>query len=190
MSVPVKDPLDLVWILDVSRSMGRSYETFKPSKLSAAKEAIAYASSRLLERRGCRVGLVAFHGRALPLLHPTDNFDILLATLSMISYLGEGSAGGDAVVEAVRMLRVSGRMKRAVMLTDAGFNMGVPMQLAALYARNVGVRVDIVTLGAMPGEAVTKALSEAAGSTGGKWVHASTIDELFKHVMEVIGVEA
>ena len=188
--VLLKDPLDLVWVLDVSRSMGRSYETFKPSKLSSAKEAIAYASSRLLERRGCRVGLVAFHGRALPLLHPTDSFDTLLATLSMVNYLGEGSAGGDAVVEAVRMLRVSGRMKRAVMLTDAGFNMGVPMQLAALYARNVGVRVDIVTIGATPGEAVTKVLSEVTGATGGRWVHASTVDELFKSILEVVGVEA
>jgi Ca-activated chloride channel family protein len=179
---------DVVWALDVSRSMGRSYETFRPSKLSVAKEAIAYASGRLLERRGYRVGLVVFHGRAVPVLHPTDSIDMLLSTLAMINSLGEGSAGGDAVAEAVKMVRRSGRKRRVVMVTDAGFNTGIPLPIAAVYARNAGVVLEIVTIGARPGEQTTKMLQDAATLTGGSWRHAQTQDELYKILLEVVGI--
>lgn len=182
------EPVDLVWVIDISKSMGRGQDSFKPSKLSAAKEAVAYASSRLLEVRGSRVGIVLFHGRALPVLHLTDSLDMVISTLAMVKTVGEGSAGGDAIVEAVKMLRLSGRRRRAVMLTDAGFNTGIPVDVAAIYARNSEVRVDAIILSSRPGEQGLRALSEVAKATGGVVRQASSPDELFKVLMEVLGL--
>ncbi len=182
--------LDLVWALDLSKSMARAHGELRPSKLDAAREAIALGSSRILDKPGGRAALVGFHDRAFPLLPPTQNYKSLLETLSMLKAVGEGSAAGDGVVEAVKLVRRSGREKRVVVVSDGGFNAGIPLPLAAIYARNSGVSIHFIIVGDPPGEGLKRLLDEATESTGGSWTHVGRAEDLARAVREVLPPEA
>ena len=180
--------LDLVVVLDVSPSMRKSHEHMKPSKLSVAKDALAYAVTRLLENApGTRVGLVAFYGYAYPVLPLTSDSREFVKAIAAVTVAGSGSAPGSGVLEAVKLLRRSVREKRVLLVTDGGFNEGVRLDHAALYARNTGVRVDIVTIGEEPrgDRAVIEATIKL---TRGIWAHATTKQELYKALARILGL--
>jgi len=141
-------PADVVFVLDSSLSMGRQYSDFRPNKLKASAEVVARVARLAMEKRGDRVGVIVFNAHVIPLLHPTNNFEVLVRTLAAVGHVGEGSAPGDAVIEAVKMLRGTlHREKLVVAITDGELNVGAPLSLAALYAANSGARLCIVVIG-------------------------------------------
>jgi len=180
---------DLVIALDVSPSMGRPAERVRPSKLSAARDALAYAVARLLEREPtARVGLVVFYRHAYPALPLTSDPHLFARTLALARVLGPGTAPGDALIESVKLLRRSGRGRRVLIITDGGFNEGVRLDYAAYYARNSSIPVDIVTVGDGVPDRGKELVEATAKMTGGRWVHASTREELYSTIALLLGV--
>ncbi|GAB6147675.1 vWA domain-containing protein [Stetteria hydrogenophila] len=165
-------PIDLVFAVDISPSMGKPHEGFKPSKLSVVRDALAYVGSRLLGSGLARLGLVVFYRYAFPILPLTRDKQRFLSTLPLIKVGGSGTAAGNGLIEAVKLLRGSVREKVAVVITDGGLNEGVNISHAAIYARNMGVRTYIVSLAEGPKGSARRAIEEAAKITGGAWLHA------------------
>lgn len=170
---------DIVFVVDISPSMGKPFEGFKPSKISAVRDALAYVGSRLLELGTARVGVVVFYRYAFPILPLTTEKSKLLSTIPLLKVGGSGSAAGNGLIEAVKMLRRSVRERVAVVISDGGFNEGIKVDHAAIYARNMGVTVHIVTLAEGPKGAVRDMIQAAASITKGSWVHCEDRQELF-----------
>lgn len=179
--------IDAVIALDVSPSMGRPSEGLKPSKLAVARDAVAYAASRLLEASPrARLGLLLFYRHAYPLLPPTSDRGLIAKALALVRVLGPGTAPGEAVVEAVKMLRGSRRRRRVVIVTDGGFNEGVRLDYTAYYAAASGVEVDIATLGEEPPKRDRELIVATAKRTGGRWLHAPSRDEAYRALAELL----
>jgi len=141
-------PADVVFVIDSSLSMGRQYSDFRPSKLKASAEVVARASRLAMEKHGDRVGVVVFNANVIPLLYPTSDYRKLVRTLAAVGHVGEGSALGDAVIEAVKMLRGAlHRDKLIVAISDGELNVGAPLSLATLYAANSEASLCIVVIG-------------------------------------------
>jgi len=139
---------DYVFVIDISPSMGKSYQDCKPSKLQAVKEILAYNVSRVLDEiRGLRTALVVFYGLAFPVLMPTEDLKLFLKSISLLEIGGPGSAPGNGLIEAVKVVRRSKREKEVVLITDGGFNEGIRLDHAAIYAKNANVKVHIIALG-------------------------------------------
>lgn len=181
--------VDAVAVIDVSLSMGKGYGDLLPSKLEAAKEAVAFIAGRLLSSRPSRLGVVVFHDRAFPLIPLTSDYKLIIRGLSELDFTGEGSAGGDGIVEAVKMLRLISRRRVVAVITDAGFNAGIPLEAAALYSKNMGVDLTIITVGQKP-QGDQRASIESAVRRGARWIHASRKIELLNAVRVAFGVEA
>ncbi|MEB2835968.1 MAG: VWA domain-containing protein [Desulfurococcales archaeon] len=178
---------DTVIALDVSPSMGKPSERIRPSKLSVARDALAYALSRLLSRvPRARVGLVVFYRRAYPLLPLTSDARAALKALSLARILGSGTAPGEAVIEAVKLLRRSHREKSVLLVTDGGFNEGIHLEYSAYYARYSGVRLDVATLGEEPHGRDRASIEEAVKLTGGTWLHASKREEVYSVLSKIL----
>lgn len=180
--------LDVVAVIDISLSMAKSQGDLLPSKLEAAKEAVAHAAHRLLDGKSSRLGVVVFHDRAFPLVPLTRDYKRFISGLAKLTFTGEGSAAGDGIVEAVKMLRRSPRPRLVAVFTDAGFNAGVPLEAAAVYASNMQVSLTIVTLGRQP-SGDERELLEGLSRHGARWIHASTRPELLVATRKALGVE-
>ncbi len=176
--------IDTIIVIDISLSMGKGYGDLRPSKLDAAKEAALVAADRILESKSNRLGIVVFYGRSLPILPLTRDKKKIVKTLYRVNFTEEGSAPGDGIVDAVKMLRGSkqGRIKGVLLITDGDINLGVPLEAALLYAHNSGVFIYTITLGDKPKtEDLYKRLMERYG-----WVykHASTKNQLLSAIIE------
>jgi Ca-activated chloride channel family protein len=173
--------MDVVVALDVSPSMARPTEHVKPSKLSVARDALAYAVSRMLTRNPtARVGLVLFYGHAYPVLPLTNDLRAFSRTLALAKVLGSGTAPGDALIASVKMLRRSVGERRVVIVTDGGFNEGIRLDYAAYYAKNSSVVVDVVTIGDEPPGKDRGVIEATVKLTGGRWMHAVTREDLYR----------
>ena len=139
-------PRDYSIALDISLSMGEPFSDMIPSKLQASKEAIAFLAGRVTGR-GSRIALTLFHGKPIPVLPLTNDYKLILRALSDVNFTGEGSALGDGIVEAIKMLRASrGNDRIVVVLTDGGVTEGIPVRASILYAKYTGVPVRILVL--------------------------------------------
>jgi len=182
-------PRDVVLVLDLSISMKKPVGSFVPSKLSAMLGAVGQAARFVLGESKNRVGLVGFFAFVVPLLEPTDDYDKIVATLARIDYTGEGSALGDAIIEAVKLLRRSYREKQVIVVTDGELNVGSPLELASLYARNSGVTTCIITMGFREKVPLREKLEEVAAQGLIRWKHASSVEELSRHLLNCLGEE-
>jgi Ca-activated chloride channel family protein len=177
---------DVVFVVDISPSMGKPHEGFKPSKISVVRDALAYVGSKLLEGNATRVGIVVFYRYAFPILPLTTDKSKFLSTIPLIKVGGSGSAAGNGLVEAVKLLRKSVRERVAVIVTDGGFNEGIKVDHAAVYARNVGVKAYIVTVAEGPKGAVKEMIQSAANITGGAWIHVTSRQSLFSTLLSIL----
>jgi len=128
--------------------MGEKYNDLTPRKIDATRDVLAYTATKLVDAKALvRIGITVFFSRAYPLIGLTRDREIITRSINRLRVLGEGSAPGDGLIEAVKMLRRGGGTKKAIIVTDGGFNEGVPLDIAALYAANSNVVVDVVVLG-------------------------------------------
>ncbi len=176
---------DLVLIVDISPSMGKSYQDLKPSKLQSVKEALAYFAPKVVEQKKVRVGIVAFYGIAFPVLDLSEDRRKIIRAISLLDIGGAGSAPGDGLIEATKMLRSSVRKKRALLLTDGGFNEGIRLDYAALYASNSGVRVDIIVVGE-PEKGDKEVIDLTTKLTGGAFYEVRNKSELFSTLTKCV----
>lgn len=175
---------DLVYVIDASLSMGKGVADFRPSKLAAVIESVANDASFKIRMLQARVGIVAFFGVAFPILPLTGNLELVMKSLSLIEQTGEGSAPGDAIIEAAKLLRGSIRNKTIILITDGDLNMGAPIELAALYAHNNGITTCIITIGGSKDRIKIYNQLDFLSRVGLlKWMHATSKVEMI-HALE------
>lgn len=139
--IPVRDA-SVVICIDTSGSM-RSTDIV-PSREIAARNATQSFVDALPE--GTRVAVVAFSSAALPLSALTDDRNALHDAVDRIPPANGGTAIGDALATAARLLPPQG--KRAIVLvTDGVNNTGQdPVQAAATIGA-AGIAIDTVGIG-------------------------------------------
>ncbi len=177
---------DVVFVVDISPSMGKPYEGFKPSKISVVRDALAYIGSKLLDGNATRVGIVVFYRYAFPILPLTSDKSKFLSTIPLVKVGGSGSAAGNGLIEAVKLLRRSVRERVAILLTDGGFNEGIKVDHAAIYAKNMSVKAYIVTIAEGPKGSVKEMIQSAASITGGAWIHVTSRQSLFSTLTSIL----
>jgi len=161
--------------------MRKSYNDFIPSKLETVKEVLVHIISRLIEENNdMRVGAVAFYGSALPLLPLTRDKKSVIDTLSRLRILGEGSAPGNGLVEAVKLMRRARGFKKTIIVTDGGFNAGIPLDIAALYARNMAVKTSIIVIGSQVKDTDIYYIDKTIRYCGGSKYFVETKSELLQ----------
>jgi len=171
-------PKDIVFVVDASLSMVKQYNDFRPSKIEASLEIIGRVSRiRIIQYRD-RIGLILFNAFVIPLLHPDSDYNKIVTTLSQAKFSGEGSALGDAIIEAVKMLRhVDHRGKLVVAISDGELNIGSPLELAALYANNSGVALCIIVIGRRKRYQIRDSLERLSGYKMLVWHEVDTVSE-------------
>jgi Ca-activated chloride channel family protein len=199
-----REDATVVLAVDVSRSMGAT--DVKPSRLLAARAAAAAFLAKVPKK--FRVGLVSFGSRAVVVVPPTEDRELVRAGLRTLRP-GEGTAIGDAVSLAARLgLRQRSSDGKtppiSVLLISDGARDGgrVTPQAAAQRAKRLRVPVYTVLVGTQNG-VVEKTLTGGfrqiirvppspdtlrmlARATGGQFFTA-TDDQRLRDVYEKLG---
>lgn len=189
--------IDIVLALDVSGSMAA--EDFKPkNRLAVAKDVVGRF---IANRRGDRIGLVAFAGVSITKCPLTTDYPVLLSLLASVELgqLEDGTAIGNALANCANRLRSSKvKSKVIILLTDGVNNRGeiAPIDAADIarrlkikvYAIGAGTRgmapypVDDPALGRryvqVPVEIDDELLKTIAAKTGGTYFRATDKDSL------------
>lgn len=189
--------IDIMLVLDISSSMAA--EDFTPNnRLYAAKDVIKKFIS---ERKGDRIGLVLFAGKAFTQCPLTVDYEVLSAFLERaeIGLIEDGTAIGMAVATGTNRLRDSkAKSKVMILLTDGVNNRGeIDPVTAAKLAKAVGLKIYTVGAGTngyapvpirdpifgtrrarMKVEIDEKTLEEVAEITGGQYYRATDAETL------------
>ncbi|MGM0599948.1 MAG: vWA domain-containing protein [Candidatus Rifleibacteriota bacterium] len=148
--------IDIMISLDVSGSMAA--EDFKPNRLKAAKKITENFITGLVDHR---IGLVVFAGLSLTQCPLTIDYGVvteLLSRASLQMIKADGTAIGDAIVNAVYKFDVAKDKKRdrvIVLLTDGEANAGAvdPLE-AAKIASDKSVKIYTIGVGSIDGAAI------------------------------------
>jgi Ca-activated chloride channel family protein len=152
VSVP-REEATIVLTLDVSRSMKAT--DVEPTRLEAAKAAAKAFIADVPEK--FRIGVVTFATRAVVALPPTDDRELVAASLDTLK-TGEGTAIGDAVALSIQMGRRLREPDGAIpptsvlVISDGARDGGIlDPQVAAERARRQGVPVYTILVGTPDG---------------------------------------
>ncbi len=205
--------IDIVLAIDVSTSMRAedfTWEGERRDRLEVAKEVI---TPFIQQRRGDRIGMVVFAGRAYTQCPLTVDYGILLDLLDKveIGMVVDGTAIGSGIVTSLNRLRDSeAESKVIILLTDGENNTGrVDPRTAARMAAALGVRIYPVGIGSndpvpypvgrdpRTGRTVyrnliiplnDRELEEIARTTGGEYLRADEtglLEEIFARIDEL-----
>ena len=188
---------NIMMAIDLSGSMGQedfALDGRPTTRLAVVKET---AEDFLSRRKGDRVGLVLFSDRAS--LRAPLTFDRKVVTEllgeAQVGLTGQETAIGDAIAVATKRLKDRPADSRVlVLLTDGASNAGtLQPQKAAEIARDLGIRIYTIGVGAGPQEVMTafgrqivdpaRGLDEAtlqaiADTTGGEYFRARDVKGL------------
>ncbi len=205
--------IDIVIAIDVSTSMlaeDFTWEDQRRDRLEVAKEVI---TPFIRERRGDRIGMVVFAGRAYTQCPLTVDYGVLLDLLDRveIGMVVDGTAIGSGIVTSLNRIRDSeAESKVIILLTDGENNTGrIDPQTAARMAAALGVRIYPVGIGSnhpvpypvgrdpRTGQTVyrnviiplnDRELEEIARTTGGEYFRADEtgiLEEIFARIDEL-----
>jgi Ca-activated chloride channel family protein len=191
-SVPVHDAA-IVLCIDTSGSMASS--DVSPTRAGAADAAARTFIDGVPD--GTRLGIVGFSSAALPLGPLSADRDAARDALARLPPPNGGTAIGDALLAAARMLPPGGR-RAIVLVTDGVNNAGSdPLaDAAAIGARGIAIfTVGIGTNGSgmtIPGtgeeaELDEDALRTIAGDAGGSYARASDAGALRERLATLAG---
>lgn len=200
--------LNILVALDVSGSMNAA--DFRPrNRLHVAKQVIADFVAR---RKGDRIGLVAFAGKAFTLVPLTTDTGVVLDVLSRVSIgmLPDGTAIGTGLATSLNHVKdVPARSSVIVLLTDGVNNTGrLDPLTAAQAAKAFGVRVYTIGVGRqgtapflvedpvfgrrtveLPVTVDEDVLREIAAETGGRYYRAADPRSLVRVLGEIDRLE-
>ena len=198
--------IDIVLAMDVSSSM--LARDFKPDRLSSAKD---IAIEFIAQRPSDRMGIVVFAGESYTQCPLTTDRATLINMMKEVEVglIDDGTAIGNGLATAVARIKDSDAKSRVViLLTDGVNNTGeVPPETAAEIAKNYGVRVYTIGVGAMgtaPYPVMTPwgvelqnmeveidedLLKNVASLTGGKYFRATDNTKLMEIYNEINKME-
>lgn len=169
--------IDILLVLDASRSMESKDFVFEGTKLSRREGLLRVLADFIQARPQDRIGVVAFAERPFLVSPLTLDHSWMLEAVSSIK-LSLGTAIGSGVEAAVDLLRRSESPdKVAIVVTDGLNTSGVKPLESAQTARRFGVRlytIGIVSYAEMATGAVEElSLSQMARMTGGQFFQAA-----------------
>jgi Ca-activated chloride channel family protein len=198
-----KGTLDVVAVLDVSKSMGAEDCGPQISRIKLAKETILKCLPAL---RGNRLGLVTFAGKSFPQAELTDDFHALRFVIekwvTVDSAPAQGSNIGEALSEAVNLFEEEEKKKVVLLFSDGGHQSQEDLDLVLNDLNTKQITVVSVGIGTIEGskvpvykdgefkewlkikdeEAVTRLneeiLDRVSRDTGGKYIHVTSGDRL------------
>jgi len=142
--------VDVALALDVSGSM--KAEDFKPNRIEAAKSRVKEFAAGFHEGR---MALVAFAGRSFtqcPLTSDAGILEGLIDQLDVGSVTIDGTAIGDAIINAVAKFKDDAGSRVIILLTDGENNAGtVDPVTAARAAKTKGVKIYTIGVGTTEG---------------------------------------
>jgi Ca-activated chloride channel family protein len=139
--------INIILAIDISSSM--LAEDFQPqNRLQAAQD---LARRLVADRRGDRIGVVAFSAEAMARVPLTVDYPVVIASVNglRVGQLEDGTALGLGIALAANRLRhVPGRSRAMVVLTDGVSNQGsIDPRAAAAAAAALGIRIYPVGFG-------------------------------------------
>ena len=181
------EPIGEAVVIAVDSSLSMREKDFKPNRMEAAKQAVAKIVDTLLSRDiPTLASIIAFYLHSYPLTLLTEDYSKLLEASKELRILGEATSPGDAVKDAIFILKDSppGYSKRMIMVTDGTFNAGVNMEVAGGLAKRSGVTVDVLSFGDLSKYDV-ESIKKITSITGGIWIHAKDFKELLGGAAEI-----
>ena len=171
---------DYVIALDASSSM--LAEDLTPNRFVAAKEAALAFIDSLPPR--AKVGLVTFGGTSFIRAAPTEDLAKVKNELRVVdvSDMG-GTAIGEALVSSSNLLQDREAARTIILLTDGQNNVGIDIDDALVYARNLSIIVHTIGIGTAEGGSFggvsivstldSEALKEISSATSGEYFQAT-----------------
>ncbi len=148
---PLKNGIDILFVLDLSKSM--LAEDITPNRINAGKRVL---SNFISNRQDDRIGLIGFSGK--PFVFSPLTFDHI-GLLSIVSDMTvdsikqeipgfSGTAIGDALLLASdSMITEPERKKVIILLTDGEANVGIDPKIANEYMKRTGYVVHTIGIG-------------------------------------------
>ena len=137
--------IDIIMALDVSGSM--QAQDLQPNRLEAAKEVCRNFVNGL---KSDRVGLIVFAGKSFTQCPLTADYEIVRSFIDQID-IGtvrvNGTAVGEAILNAVNRLEKSGPSKVIILTTDGRSNTGMDTLQAAKLAGYKGIKIYTIGIG-------------------------------------------
>jgi Ca-activated chloride channel homolog len=139
--------IDILLVLDISESM--DLQDFRPNRLEAAKStAVDFINGRF----GDRIGMVIFAGEAYSLAPLTNDYELLTALISDISFdmiEPKGTAIGSAIAAGTNRLKDSENPSKVmILLSDGENNAGnVDPLFAAQLASAFDIKIYTIAVG-------------------------------------------
>ena len=123
---------------------------------------------------------------AYPIVDLTRDPRVLEEAVKSIRIMGEATAPGEAVKEAIDMLILnrSPSGSRIIILTDGTFNYGIDLPTVAEYARRRSYHIDIILLG-KPSKGDSSWINPTIKMTGGIYINIHSPKYLEKHLNEL-----
>jgi Ca-activated chloride channel family protein len=198
-----KGTLDVVAVLDVSKSMRAEDCGLKGSRLEMAKAALLQC---LPDLAGNRLGLVTFAGKSFPQAELTDDLDALEFVLknwvTVDSAPSQGSNIGMALSEAIRLFEEDKRNRVILFFSDGGHVRSGNLEGILTEIKIKGIRVISIGVGSKEGAKIPvyeegkfkewlsidgnevetqlneDMLREISQGTGGKYIHLTLAKNL------------
>ncbi len=146
--------IDIIIALDVSGSM--QADDLNPNRLEAAKEVCKRFISGLTSDR---VGLIVFAGKSFTQCPLTIDYHIVKNFIDQINFQTvriDGTAVGDAILNAINRLENSKASKVVILTTDGVSNTGFSPQEAAKMAAYKGIKIYTIGIGKKGGAPMTR----------------------------------
>lgn len=181
--------VDADYVIAIDSSASMLAEDFSPTRFEATKESAISFVENLPAYSSA--GIVTFSGTSYvqqPLTIDKNLLKFSLRELEMVT--SGGTSIGDAVITSTNLLMNSGKPKVVIVLTDGRSNLGIGVNTAINYANNNNVIVNTIGVGTEEGYFVdigeqigplgvnTEELEKIATSTGGKFYHPQSNEEL------------
>ena len=183
----LNSPEDIVLLVDTSISMNS--RDYKPNRLEAAKSAMLSFIRKALELNPYRrIGIIGFYMYAYPIVDLTRDIRVLEDAVKSIRIMGEATAPGEAVKEAIKMFKIQSPptyRKRLIFVTDGTFNEGVPLSIIAEYAKRCNVRIDICSFGRLS-DFDREEMEKTVKITNGRWEYAKNTNEIVSTLLSLL----
>ncbi len=171
-----RPPANLVFLMDVSGSMGR------PDKLPLVKTALAGLAGELSPQD--RVSIVVYAGAAGMVLEPTNDTRKIRRALDELS-AGGSTAGGAGLELAYNIAEdsfIKGGVNRVILATDGDFNVGVSSQdaLIELIEEKRDSGITLTTLGFGQGNYNEAMMEQVANHGNGNYAYIDSALEAKK----------
>mgnify|MGYP001773552622 CR=1 FL=1 len=174
-------------IIGVDTSISMTRKDYKPNRFENAKRAASIISRNLISRNlPTLLSLMIFYRYSFPLTDLTDKLEIIEKAISQLKIMGKATAPSEVIKDSYLILRSvnPGYHKRVILITDAGFNEGISLEMSASLLSISEIELDMLTFGSIP-KSIIEHIDKAVKNTKGVWFHAENPDEILANAAKL-----